>query len=161
MRGTGADNVSLVNVTMINPYMAVDLGTECTGRHYVNGLYAHAQEVHVTRENKVDLHQAFSTSGAVAYAFAYFDSELAQTAHFAFGSNDSAAVWINGKQVHAVWSPEGREAVPGGDQFDAPIEKGLNRLLVKVEDAAAGRRWEFLIEAYTEDGKPLGARSRD
>jgi len=35
------DNPSIVNVTMINPYQAVDFGSHPTGRHYINGLYAH------------------------------------------------------------------------------------------------------------------------
>jgi hypothetical protein len=37
-----ADNCTILNVTMINPYQAVDFGTYPTGRHYINGLYAHA-----------------------------------------------------------------------------------------------------------------------
>lgn len=37
-----ADNCSIVNVTIINPYQAVDFGTHAAGRHYINGLYAHA-----------------------------------------------------------------------------------------------------------------------
>lgn len=35
------DNATLINVTMINPYQAVDFGTHPTGRHYINGLYAY------------------------------------------------------------------------------------------------------------------------
>ncbi len=37
-----ADNCSIINVTLINPYQAVDFGTYATGRHYISGLYAHA-----------------------------------------------------------------------------------------------------------------------
>jgi hypothetical protein len=37
-----ADNCSIIHVTLINPYQAVDFGTYATGRHYINGLYAHA-----------------------------------------------------------------------------------------------------------------------
>jgi len=35
------DNATIINVTMINPYQAVDFGTYPTGRHYINGLYAY------------------------------------------------------------------------------------------------------------------------
>ncbi|MCP4645205.1 MAG: hypothetical protein GY851_32485 [bacterium] len=35
------DNASIVNVTIVNPYQAVDFGTWPTGRHYINGLYAY------------------------------------------------------------------------------------------------------------------------
>ncbi len=35
-------NCSIVNLTIINPYQAVDFGTNVTGRHFINGLYAQA-----------------------------------------------------------------------------------------------------------------------
>jgi len=38
----GADNCSIVNVLMVNPYQAVDFGTNPAGRHYIKGLYAQA-----------------------------------------------------------------------------------------------------------------------
>lgn len=36
------DNCTLLNVTLINPYQAVDFGTHVTGRHWIKGLYAQA-----------------------------------------------------------------------------------------------------------------------
>ncbi len=39
IRGHG-DNISLLNVLLVNPYQAVDFGTQPAGRHYINGLYA-------------------------------------------------------------------------------------------------------------------------
>ena len=41
IRGDG-DNVSVLSVTMVNTYQAVDFATEQAGRHYINGLYAQA-----------------------------------------------------------------------------------------------------------------------
>lgn len=41
VRGTG-DNCTILDVTLVNPYMAVDFGTMFCGRHYINGLYAQA-----------------------------------------------------------------------------------------------------------------------
>ena len=38
IRGQG-DNISLVNVLLVNPYQAVDFGTFAAGRHFINGLY--------------------------------------------------------------------------------------------------------------------------
>ena len=35
----GADNCSIVDVLMVNPYQAVDFGTNPAGRHYIKGLY--------------------------------------------------------------------------------------------------------------------------
>ena len=39
---TGADNLSIVDVLMVNPYQAVDFGSGAAGRHYIRGLYAQA-----------------------------------------------------------------------------------------------------------------------
>ncbi len=41
VRGNG-DNCSIVDVLLVNPYMAVDFGTLNSGRHYIDGLYAQA-----------------------------------------------------------------------------------------------------------------------
>lgn len=41
VRGDG-ENISIINVLMVNPYQAVDFGTYSCHRHYINGLYAHA-----------------------------------------------------------------------------------------------------------------------
>ena len=110
-------------------------------------------------ENYVDLKRPYPKGHPVAYAFAYLNSERDQNAHFEFGSNDSARVWVNGGQVHSVWVPEGRGARAGEDRFDAPLKKGLNRLLVKVEDGG-GRSWGFVLEVYGDDGAPLGKTAR-
>ena len=37
----GADNCSIIDVLLINPYQAVDFGGRATGRHYIRNLYAH------------------------------------------------------------------------------------------------------------------------
>lgn len=37
-----ADNASLINVLLVNPYQAVDCGTVTGGRHFISGLYAQA-----------------------------------------------------------------------------------------------------------------------
>jgi len=39
--GGGADNCSVMDVLMINPYQAVDFGTKPSGRHFVRNLFAY------------------------------------------------------------------------------------------------------------------------
>jgi hypothetical protein len=39
VHGAG-DNCTITDVLLVNPYQAVDFGTEPAGRHYINGLYA-------------------------------------------------------------------------------------------------------------------------
>lgn len=36
----GADNGSIIDVLLVNPYQAVDFGTRVAGRHYIRNLYA-------------------------------------------------------------------------------------------------------------------------
>lgn len=40
VQSRGADNCSVVDVLMVNPYQAVDFGSIVAGRHYVRNLYA-------------------------------------------------------------------------------------------------------------------------
>lgn len=40
VQSAGADNCSIVDVLMVNPYQAVDFGSIVAGRHYVHNLYA-------------------------------------------------------------------------------------------------------------------------
>jgi hypothetical protein len=39
IRGQG-DNISIIDVLLVNPYQAVDFGTHPAGRHFIRGLYA-------------------------------------------------------------------------------------------------------------------------
>lgn len=38
IRGEG-DNISLIDMLLVNPYQGVDFGTRAAGRHFINGLY--------------------------------------------------------------------------------------------------------------------------
>jgi hypothetical protein len=38
IRGVG-DNISLLDILLVNPYQGVDFGTQAAGRHFINGLY--------------------------------------------------------------------------------------------------------------------------
>ena len=62
------------------------------------------------------------------------------------GSDDGAAVWLNGKEVLRV---EATRACMGVTDF-APVrlKKGRNRLLVKVENALGG--WAFVAELHAD-----------
>ncbi len=39
IQGAGGDNMSIVDCLLVNPYMAVDFGTNASGRHYIRNLY--------------------------------------------------------------------------------------------------------------------------
>ena len=94
VRGTG-DNCTILDVTMVNPYMAVDFGTMFCGRHYIDGLYAQAlyrglfidqcydvgriENIHFwpfwTGADKGDLFD-FTYQNGIAFQFARTDGEM-------------------------------------------------------------------------------------
>ncbi len=109
---------------------------------------------------RVDLKALYPEGRGVAYAFCYVRSPVEQTGRFLLGANDCSKVWVNGKLAHAFWSEEGDSGRPGDHEFVAPLQKGLNPVLIKVEDAG-GSKWCFSFEAYGADGNPLNAVSRE
>ncbi len=94
---------------------------------------------------------------SVAYAFAYIDSPVDQTAFFHFGSDDAAKVWVNGKLAHRLWTLQ-RGANAWDDNFAVELRKGLNPVLVKIDDRGGG--WGFLMEIYDQAANTAQLRQR-
>ena len=113
-----------------------------------------AEHMDAAEGHMVDLKARFVGGSQAAYAMTYIFSTEEQTARFRFGSNDSAKVWVNGVQAHSIWTDQGRKAEPGTDAFTADLIKGVNPVLVKVEDAG-GSQWGFVLEVYGENGQSL------
>lgn len=105
-----------------------------TAKAKANGII-NLQELLGTMDNKV------------AYAFCYILSDKEQTTHFLFGSDDGAKVWINGKLVYKIYI--GRALIPGQDRFTAKLQKGLNRVLVKVSQRT--REWAFAMDVMNNE----------
>jgi len=80
----------------------------------------------------------------VAYAFCYIFSDKNQDADVYFGSDDGAKVWLNGNLVHSVYV--GRGITYREDHFKISLQKGMNKLLVKVADRV--RDWGFVFEVF-------------
>ncbi len=102
---------------------------------------------------RLDFARRLKANGKVAYAYAEFEAQKAETIDVLFGSADSAKVWVNGELVHRVWTP-GRLFAPAQDKFSIRAQRGVNRILVKVEDGS-GTFWEFMVEARDKKGKAL------
>ncbi|MCC7145755.1 MAG: beta-lactamase family protein [Phycisphaeraceae bacterium] len=83
----------------------------------------------------------------VAYAFCYLDSPVDQKVYFHFGSDDAAKVWVNHQPVHTLWTLQ-RGAEKWNDNFAVELHKGLNPVLVKVDNRGGG--WNFVLEVYSE-----------
>jgi CubicO group peptidase (beta-lactamase class C family) len=133
----------------IDPTTSVDLD----GKHH--GVKAiDADELHA-----VDLKQLYGTDTdfKIAYAYGQVTLPRATRARAAFGSDDGAAVWVNGTRIHRLVTP-GRGLVPGSDHFDVALNEGKNTVLIKVENGSGG--WGFALELLDEEGQRR-ARSLD
>ena len=84
----------------------------------------------------------------VAYAFCYIHSKTNQTAAFLVGSDDGIKVWINSELVHDNYVARGLNF--RDDKFTVRLNKGLNKVLVKVADGV--RDWAFVMEVLDESG---------
>jgi len=69
---------------------------------------------------------------AVAYALAFCVSPTDRDIMLHLGSDDGIKVWINDKMVFSKSIV--RSAAPGEDIVPASLNKGLNRILVRVDD---------------------------
>jgi poly(3-hydroxybutyrate) depolymerase len=89
----------------------------------------------------------------VGYAFCRVESEVKQTVHCYIGSNDGVKVWVNGELVHSLWQNR-RGLMPWEDKFQINLNKGLNTILLKCDQALFD--WSFAFELFPE--KPTSAR---
>ncbi len=93
-----------------------------------------------SRDSLINLDEIISKKSFVtAYAYAEIYSDFDGMALLALGSNDGGRLWFNGEQV---WDcPEARGFVADDDFIPVAVKKGLNTILLKIEER--GNRWEF------------------
>lgn len=95
-------------------------------------------------ENVVDLLSAVGqVEQAAAYAFCILQSDSAGQYQMLLGSDDGAAVWINGRRVH--YNSAGRALFLDQDIFAAELSAGANRCLVKITQGFG--EWRFTLRA--------------
>jgi alpha-glucosidase len=99
----------------------------------------------------VDLHQVLGDEiyESVAYAFTYLHSPENVDAILALGSDDGAAVWLNGDEIHR--HPVGRPYAPKQDRVQMKLKKGLNTLLIKINQGWGGWGFSAFIEDESEN----------
>ncbi len=83
-----------------------------------------------------------ATEKANAYAYTEFTALTSGEVLFLLGSDDGVAMWLNGKEVHR--NDAHRGVASGSDIVIAPVQKGVNTLLLKIENGGGG--WGFLAE---------------
>jgi hypothetical protein len=103
----------------------VDIGWQEAAAESKGGLVAFDQEKYC-KERKM-------RTDEVAFFYAvYADSAAEQDATLLLGSDDSAVVWVNGRQVHQF---DGSRAIAfAQDKIPVRLSTGRNTILVKVEN---------------------------
>ncbi len=101
----------------------------------------------------IELHTIMGKEPGVGYAYTYLKSSKNQKGLFEIGMNDGGKVYINGKKVYERFSKGGMALKRGYDTFIAELNKGINFILLKLENK--GGRWEFIFEVIPEETKQL------
>ncbi|MCA9442888.1 MAG: hypothetical protein KC964_18945, partial [Candidatus Omnitrophica bacterium] len=59
------------------------------------------------------------------------------------GSNDGIQLWLNGERL--LSSKASRTARPGDESVELPLKKGLNTVLLKVDQLGGGWGFYFAV----------------
>jgi HEAT repeat protein len=103
----------------------------------------------------VDLTRIFrQTEDVACYAYTEFMVENEMEAELRVGSDDSVKVWLNGKLVHQFGGMRGLSV--DQDRIRVKLQKGINRLLLKVTQGGGG--WEFCVRLVDLQGNPIPYR---
>jgi HEAT repeat protein len=105
----------------------------------------------------VDLTRIFrQTEDVACYAYTEFVVESEMEAELRVGSDDSVKVWLNGKLVHQFGGMRGLSV--DQDRIRVKLQKGVNRLLLKVTQGGGG--WEFCVRLVDLKGNPIPYREQ-
>lgn len=102
-------------------------------------------------EREIDLEKACGGENRVVYLQTAVRSPAEQKLLLSMGSDDGIKVWLNGELVHANDTKRGVHI--GDDEATATLEKGWNKLLVKV--VQHGGHWGVAIRLCDPEGDPL------
>jgi len=97
----------------------------------------------------VDLLSKYSPNEMViSYAYTTINCDDEGTVLLLFGSDDGAAIWVNGKEYFRI--NIGRGAKEYDDIIPVQVKKGKNEILVKI--AQGGGHWGFYLQIMDKEG---------
>ncbi len=85
----------------------------------------------------------------IAYAYVEITSSDKRKARLTLGSNDGAKLWVNGEVIYSEHIP--RVAIADQIFLEASLQKGLNKILVKVENL--GANWGLYLRLVDPKGE--------
>jgi putative heme-binding domain-containing protein len=94
-------------------------------------------------QGQVDLNRLFAGDQRFALGSAEIVSPTARRAELAVGSDDTLAVWLNGKKVFEQLGD--RAYAPAQDRLAVDLVAGANRLIVQCGNSGGG--WQFGVAA--------------
>ena len=101
---------------------------------------------HAVRNDGIDFTEAFGErEHAVGYALTKIASDREQDVELRMGSDDTLAVWVNGRRVHDAEVYRG--AVPGEDVVSVRFVRGTNVVMAKVAQDVGGWKMHFWATA--------------
>lgn len=107
----------------------------------------------VDLEGRIDFVELFKPSEhAVAYALCDVTVEGGGAARLMLGSDDGAAVWLNGELLLNNFTSRG--LTPDEDKMDVTLKPGPNRIIVKVTQGGGG--WGFCLRLVPEQANARG-----
>jgi HEAT repeat protein len=105
----------------------------------------------ISKTGLVGLDKIMGGDERVAYLKTQITSERDQEARLEIGTDDGVKVWLNDKVVHANNVIRGN--TPGEDKVKVMLNRGVNRLLLKVTQG--GGEWSACCRLRAPDGAPL------
>lgn len=99
----------------------------------------------------LDLLKLYGGNSRAAYVKTWIKSDKHQEVVLEIGSDDGIKAWLNGKLVHA--NNVARAATPGSDKAKVTLDKGWNKLMLKVTQNVGP--WEFCARFRNGDGSKI------
>lgn len=84
----------------------------------------------------------------ITYAYSTFETKEEGKLLILLGSDDGAAVWLNGKEYFRL--NKGRSAYACDDIIPVPVKKGKNEILLKISQS--GGDWEYFMQIMDKEG---------
>ncbi len=116
------------------------------------------KKVHIPGTDGIaDLRKMVAEADSVGcYCYAEVTADQAQDVIFKIGSDDAVMCWLNGKKIHGNKVSRGLEV--DSDKVKARLEKGVNRILMKVLNG--GGPWSMCLRITDPKDKPLKLEQR-
>jgi putative membrane-bound dehydrogenase-like protein len=99
------------------------------------------------QHGRMNLDRQFTPNNdVVAYGYAEVESATDRNAELLVGSDDTIAIWVNGKKVHETQGDRGWNYEQ--DHVQVHLDKGVNKVLIRCGNSAGP--WEFSVAVSGE-----------